>query len=127
MPITRADVEKTAQLARLELGEDEKERMVAQLSRILDVIARIAEVDTSAIPPTAQVVALRNVTRPDVVRPSLSPDEVLANAPDREGDFFKVRAVLDWCLDYPDTRGVDRFFSSTGPPPVGTLKKGSLD
>jgi aspartyl-tRNA(Asn)/glutamyl-tRNA(Gln) amidotransferase subunit C len=95
MPITRADVEKTAQLARLELGEDEKERMVAQLSRILDVIARIAEVDTSAIPPTAQVVALRNVTRPDVVRPSLSPDEVLANAPDREGDFFKVRAVLE--------------------------------
>jgi len=77
------------------LGEDEKERMVAQLSRILDVIARIAEVDTSAIPPTAQVVALRNVTRPDVVRPSLSPDEVLANAPDREGDFFKVRAVLE--------------------------------
>ncbi len=95
MPITRADVEKTAQLARLELGEDEKERMVAQLSRILDVIARIAEVDTSAIPPTAQVVALRNVTRPDVVRPSLSPDEVLANAPNREGDFFKVRAVLE--------------------------------
>ncbi len=95
MPITRADVEKTAQLARLELGEDEKERMVAQLSRILDVIARIAEVDTSAIPPTAQVVALRNVTRPDVVRPSLNPDEVLANAPDREGDFFKVRAVLE--------------------------------
>jgi len=95
MPITRADVEKTAQLARLELGEVEKERMVAQLSRILDVIARIAEVDTSAIPPTAQVVALHNVTRPDVVRPSLSPDEVLANAPDREGDFFKVRAVLE--------------------------------
>ena len=95
MPITRADVERTAQLARLELKEGEKERMVEQLSHILDVIARIAEVDTSSIPPTAQVVALHNVTRPDEVRPSLSPDEVLANAPDREGDFFKVRAVLE--------------------------------
>lgn len=95
MPITRADVERTAQLARLELNEDEKERMVEQLSHILDVIAQIAEVDTSSVPPTAQVVALRNVTRPDEARPSLSPDEVLANAPDREGDFFKVRAVLE--------------------------------
>lgn len=95
MPITRDDVEKTAQLARLDLQEDEKERLVAQLSSILDQIAVIAEVDTSAIPPTAQVVALDNVMRPDEVRPSLTPDAVLANAPDREGDFFKVRAVLE--------------------------------
>ena len=95
MSITRDDVEKTAQLARLDLKEDEKERLVEQLSSILDQIAVIAEVDTSAIPPTAQVVALDNVMRPDAVRPSLSPDAVLANAPDREGDFFKVRAVLE--------------------------------
>jgi aspartyl-tRNA(Asn)/glutamyl-tRNA(Gln) amidotransferase subunit C len=95
MPITRDDVEKTAQLARLDLKEDEKERLVEQLSSILDQIAVIAEVDTSAIPPTAQVVALDNVMRADEVRPSLPPDAVLANAPDREGDFFKVRAVLE--------------------------------
>ena len=95
MPITLEDVEKTALLARLELGEDEKERLVEQLSSILDQIAVIAEVDTSAIPPTAQVVALHNVMRPDEVRPSLTPEQVLANAPDREGDFFKVRAVLE--------------------------------
>ena len=95
MPITPEDVEKTALLARLELGEDEKERLVEQLSSILDQIAVIAEVDTSAIPPTAQVVALHNVMRPDEVRPSLAPEQVLANAPDREGDFFKVRAVLE--------------------------------
>ncbi len=95
MPITRDDVEKTAQLARLDLKEDEKERLVEQLSSILDQIAVIAEVDTSAIPPTAQVVALDNVMRSDEVRPSLPPDAVLANAPDREGGFFKVRAVLE--------------------------------
>lgn len=95
MSITLEDVEKTAQLARLDLQEEEKERLVAQLSSILDQIAVIAEVDTSAIPPTAQVVALYNVTRPDAVCPSLPPDQVLANAPDREGDFFKVRAVLE--------------------------------
>ena len=95
MPITRDDVEKTAQLARLDLKEDEKERLVEQLSSILDQIAVIAEVDTSAIPPTAQVVALDNVMRSDEVCPSLPPGVVLANAPDREGDFFKVRAVLE--------------------------------
>ena len=95
MPITRDDVEKTAQLARLELTEDEKERLVGQLSSILDVIAEIAEADTGEIPPTAQILPLTNVTRPDAVRPSLPPDAVLANAPDREGDFFKVRAVLE--------------------------------
>ena len=95
MPITRDDVEKTAQLARLELSEDEKERLVVQLSSILDQIAVIAEVDTSAIAPTAQVVALYDVMRPDEVQPSLTPDAVLANAPAREGDYFKVRAVLD--------------------------------
>ena len=95
MPITLEDVEKTALLARLELDEDEKERLVEQLSSILDQIAVIAEVDTSAIPPTAQVVALHNVMRPDAVRPSLAADQVLANAPDREDGFFKVRAVLE--------------------------------
>jgi aspartyl-tRNA(Asn)/glutamyl-tRNA(Gln) amidotransferase subunit C len=95
MPITRDDVEKTAQLARLDLKEDEKDRLVEQLSSILDQIAVIAEVDTSAIPPTAQVVALDNVMRSDEVCPSLPPNAVLANAPDREGDFFKVRAVLE--------------------------------
>lgn len=95
MSITLDVVERTAQLARLALQEDEKERLVEQLSSILDQIAVIAEVDTSAIPPTAQVVALHNVTRPDEVTPSLPPDTVLANAPAREGDFFKVRAVLE--------------------------------
>ncbi len=95
MAITREDVEKTAQLTRLDLSEDEKERLVVQLSSILDQIAAIAEVDASAIEPTAQILPLRNVMRRDEVAPSLSPEAVLANAHDREGDFFRVRAVLD--------------------------------
>ena len=95
MPITLKDVKNTALLARLELSAGEKERLVGELSSILDQIAVIAEVDTSAIPPTAQVVALHNVMRPDEVQPSLAPEQVLANAPDRENDFFKVRAVLE--------------------------------
>ena len=95
MPITLEDVEKTAQLARLDLKDDEKPRLVEQLSSILDQIAVIAEVDTSAIPPTAQVVELYNVMRADEIAPSLTPQQVLANAPDRDDDFFKVRAVLE--------------------------------
>jgi aspartyl-tRNA(Asn)/glutamyl-tRNA(Gln) amidotransferase subunit C len=95
MPITPEDVEKTALLARLELSAGEKVRLVEQLSSILDQIAVIAEVDTSAIPPMAQVVALHNVMRPDAVRPCLAPEQVLANAPDREDDYFLVRAVLE--------------------------------
>jgi aspartyl-tRNA(Asn)/glutamyl-tRNA(Gln) amidotransferase subunit C len=95
MSITMDDVEKAAQLARLELSDEEKVRLVGELSGILDQIAVIAAVDTSAIPPTAQVVELTNVMRPDEVCPSLSPDQVLANAPAREGDFFKIRAVLE--------------------------------
>ena len=95
MSITMDDVEKAAQLARLELSEEEKVRLVGELSGILDQIAVIAGVDTSAIPPTAQVVELNNVMRSDEVCPSLSPDEVLANAPAREDNFFRIRAVQE--------------------------------
>jgi len=95
MAITREDVEKTAQLTRLDLSEEEKERLVFQLSSILDEIAVVAEVDVSAVEPTAQILPLRNVMRRDEAAPSLPPDAVLANAHAREGDFFRVRAVLD--------------------------------
>ena len=95
MPITLKDVRETAQLARLELTPEEEERLVEQLSSILDVIAAIAEVDTSAVPPTAQILPLINVMRPDEVRPSLAPEQVLANAPDHDDHYFRVRAVLE--------------------------------
>ena len=66
-----------------------------QLSAILDHMRTINELDTSRIPPTAQVIPLRNVMREDEPRPSLPVEAVLANAPDREGDFFRVPPVLE--------------------------------
>jgi aspartyl-tRNA(Asn)/glutamyl-tRNA(Gln) amidotransferase subunit C len=93
--IDRATVEYVADLARLGLTDEEIDRMQAQLSRILDAIEALRDVDTSAIGPTAQVIALENVMRDDVVTPGLSRDAGLANAPRREGDFLRVPTVLE--------------------------------
>lgn len=94
MRLTITDVEHVAALARLDLEPAEKERLADQLSSILDHIAALDEVDTVAIPPTAQVIALPNVLRPDDVRPSLPRDLLLASAPRRRDGFFEVHAVL---------------------------------
>lgn len=96
MPISRDEVQHIAELAKLQLSEEEAGRMAEQLSAILDHAARLQELDTEAIPPTASVLPLQNVLREDVVRPSLSADQVLANAPDKDerGEFFRVRAIL---------------------------------
>ena len=95
MSISREDVEHVAYLARLGLTEAEKDRLAQQLSNILDAMQVIARLDTSAIPPTAQVIPLDTVMRDDVVRPSMPVEDVLLNAPSREGDFFKVPPVLE--------------------------------
>lgn len=97
MPLTRAQVQHIAELAKLKLTEDEIARMTEQLSAILDYAARLQELDTEAIPPTASVVPLRNVMRDDVVMPSMPREDVLANAPDKsaDGEFFRVRAILE--------------------------------
>jgi aspartyl-tRNA(Asn)/glutamyl-tRNA(Gln) amidotransferase subunit C len=94
MPLTLAEVEHVAELARLSLTDDEKALFRSQLSAILDYAAVLQGVDTSAIPPTATVLPLRNVMRDDVARPSLPPEDVLANAPDGRDGFFAVRAIL---------------------------------
>jgi len=96
MALTRAQVQHIAELAKLKLSEEEIERMTQQLSAILDHAARLQELNTDAIPPTASVVPLQNVMRADEVTPSLPRDDVLANAPDKseEGEFFRVRAIL---------------------------------
>jgi aspartyl-tRNA(Asn)/glutamyl-tRNA(Gln) amidotransferase subunit C len=96
MPLTRAQAQHIAELAKLKLTEEEIDRMTPQLSAILDHAARLQELDTDAIPPTASVVPLQNVMRDDQVAPSLSRDDVLANAPDKDerGEFFRVRAIL---------------------------------
>jgi len=94
--ITLKDVEHVAWLARLGLTDEEKERFRQQLSAILEHFQKLQQLDTTPIPPTAQVIQLTNVMRDETVRPSLPKDDVLANAPDREGDQFKVRAILEF-------------------------------
>jgi aspartyl-tRNA(Asn)/glutamyl-tRNA(Gln) amidotransferase subunit C len=93
-PLTRADVEHVAHLARLGLTGAELARLEGELNHILDQYARLAELDTDAIPPTAQVIELETILRDDVARPSMDPADVLANAPRRDGDLFVVPAIL---------------------------------
>lgn len=95
MAISREQVEHVAQLARLGLSDDEKDRLQQQLSQILGHMQTIESLDTSAIPPTAQVIPVNTVMRDDAARPSLPVEEVLKNAPRREEEFFKVPPVLE--------------------------------
>ncbi len=95
MKLSREEVLHIARLARLGLTEAEIDRMREQLSDILESFEILQQVDTSGVLPTAQSVALQNVVRDDKVAPSLPPSEVLANAPRKEGGYFRVRAVLE--------------------------------
>ena len=92
--LSRADVEHVAHLARLGLTDEELARLEGQLNHILDQYAILATVPTDHIAPTAQTIELENILREDVARPSLTVEEVLANAPAREGDFVVVPAIL---------------------------------
>lgn len=95
MKITLKEVEHVARLARLELTTEEKERMRAQLDSILSYIDKLSELDTTAVEPTSHVLPMTNVFREDKVTPSLSQEEVLANAPDRHDLFFRVPRILE--------------------------------
>ena len=90
--ITRADVENVAGLARLHLTDEEIGRMEGQLSRILEAIDALRDVDTSQVGPTASVLALENVMREDIPSDGISREAALANAPLREGDHLRVPA-----------------------------------
>ncbi|SHF32545.1 aspartyl/glutamyl-tRNA(Asn/Gln) amidotransferase subunit C [Desulfofundulus australicus DSM 11792] len=92
--ITIKDVEHVALLARLELSEEEKQMYTKQLDAILEYAQVLNELDTDDVPPTAHVLHLRNVWREDEVGEHLPPDEVLANAPETEGQFFKVPRIV---------------------------------
>jgi aspartyl-tRNA(Asn)/glutamyl-tRNA(Gln) amidotransferase subunit C len=92
--LSRDDVAHVAHLARLGLTEAELARLEGQLNHILDQYAKLAELDTEAIPPTAQTIELENILREDAVLPSFTPEEALANAPERDGDFIVVPAIL---------------------------------
>ena len=93
--LNREMVEHIAELAKLQLTDEEIELYAEQLSAILDYAERLQAVDTTAIPPTASVLPLRNVLRPDVAQPSLPRDEALANTADAADGQFRVDAVLD--------------------------------
>ncbi len=95
MTLSRDQVRHVAMLARLGLEEGEEEFYAQQLSRILEHINRLEAVNTDAIPPTAQVVELRNVMRDDEPRPSLAQEEALANAPAAGDGFFVVKAIQE--------------------------------
>ena len=92
MAITRDDVVHVARLARLALREDEIERLQEQLNVILDALGKISELDLANVPPTSHPLALTNVFASDEPRPSLPLEDALRNAPEREGDFFRVPA-----------------------------------
>ena len=92
--LTRADVVHVAYLARLGLTEEELGRLEGQLNHILDQYATLAELDTDAIPPTAQTIELENILREDVPKASLPVEVVLRNATATEGDFIVVPPIL---------------------------------
>jgi aspartyl-tRNA(Asn)/glutamyl-tRNA(Gln) amidotransferase subunit C len=92
--LTRADVEHVAFLARLRLTDAELDRLEGQLNHILDQYAKLSELDTSAIPPTAQTIELENILRDDVAGPSLRVEDVLRNAASTDGDFIVVPPIL---------------------------------
>lgn len=95
MALTGEQVRHVAELAKLELTDEEVEVFREQLSAILDYAARLDELDTEAIPPTASVLPLRNVMRQDVAECTYSQEDMLANAPAVRDGHIKVQGVLD--------------------------------
>lgn len=95
MKLTLAEVEHIASLARLSLTDEEKEQYRNQLSAILEYAASLQTVDTSDIPPTSSVLPEHAALREDVIGKSLSVDEILANAPSKEKNQFRVPPVLE--------------------------------
>jgi aspartyl-tRNA(Asn)/glutamyl-tRNA(Gln) amidotransferase subunit C len=94
MPV-EIDVDHVARLARLELTDEERSRLHDQLGAILEHAAKVGEVATADVPPTASAIPRANVLRPDELRPSIPVEDVLANAPDREDDRFKVPRIVE--------------------------------
>ena len=95
MKLSREEVLHIALLARMGLTDTEVDKLSEQLSNILENFEILQQVDTTDVPPTAQSITLQNVTKDDKAKASLPPDEILANAPRKEGEFFRVRPVLE--------------------------------
>ena len=92
--ISSSDVHKIAQLARLELPDDQIETYTAQLEEILSYIDHLQAVDTQNVPPTTRAVEVINAMREDIVDVNCAREDILNQAPHREGDFFRVPKIL---------------------------------
>ena len=95
MAIEEKDVRRIAKLARLRLSDDEVKLYQGQLVKILDSMAELAKIDTASVPPTSSVLGATNVMREDEPVLRAAPEKLLANAPEREGPYFKVRKVIE--------------------------------
>lgn len=95
MAISKEDVLKIAKLAHLRLEPEEVERYQSQLIKILDSMEELSRLDTSAVEPTTSVLGLIDVMRDDVPEPFAAVEKLLANAPAREGPYFRVKKVIE--------------------------------
>lgn len=95
MSVSKKEVEHVAKLARLGLSETEKELFTKQLSEILDYAAILNKLDTKDVQPTAQAIPTKNVLREDRSVPCNNTTDILANAPDREGNMFRVPKIME--------------------------------
>ncbi|MEB3180564.1 MAG: Asp-tRNA(Asn)/Glu-tRNA(Gln) amidotransferase subunit GatC [Nostocaceae cyanobacterium] len=93
--IDRETVLKVAHLARLELSPEEEEKFTAQLGDILDYFEQLSELDTSNVDPTTRAIDVINITREDELQPYPERESILQNAPEQEGEFFKVPKILN--------------------------------
>jgi aspartyl-tRNA(Asn)/glutamyl-tRNA(Gln) amidotransferase subunit C len=95
MKIAKEEIEHIAILARLYLSKEEKEIFGAQLSKILEYMEKLNELDTSDVDPTSHVLSLNNVMREDIFKDSISREDTLKNAPDHTKKFFRVPKIIE--------------------------------
>jgi aspartyl-tRNA(Asn)/glutamyl-tRNA(Gln) amidotransferase subunit C len=94
MSIDREQVHKVALLARLELTPEEEEMFTTQMGSMLDYFQQLSELDVSNVQPTTRAIDVNNITRLDVLKPCAEREAILKNAPDQDGEFFKVPQIL---------------------------------
>ena len=94
MKIDKGQVDYIANLSRIALSEEEKNKLTEELGKIIEYVEKLNELDTSNVEPMAHATGLKNVFREDELGQSLSPEKALENAPDKEGNFFRVPKVV---------------------------------
>lgn len=95
MRLTREDIESVAHLSRLELSEEEKDKLTGHINKLLENFEKLQELDTTDVEPTSHVIPVSNVFREDTVRPSLPVEDVLANGPQVANNCFVVPRVVE--------------------------------